>query len=136
MDFIISAPISLVAAFLNSSLKFYLRPYGAGLTRKIKLSLFGASALRGQISNLIHRALNSDVEVRPHPLFAFRRKIANDVAEHSVFAIVFGFEATGNARKFLRRSTLKGASQLLCGDMSRTKEQIRRAAIAILAYRA
>ena len=80
--------------------------------------------------------LNSDAEVRPHPLFAFRRKIANDVAEHSVFAIVFGFEATSNARKFLRRSTLKGVSQLLRGDMSRAKEQIRRAAVAILAYRA
>ena len=110
-----------------------MRPYGAGLTRKIKPSLFGASALRRQILNLIRRALNSDAEVRPHPLFAFRRKIANDVAEHSVFAVVFGFEATGNARKFLRRLVLKGASQLLCGDMSRAKKQICRAAVLILA---
>lgn len=58
----------------------------------------------------IRRALNLDAEVRPHPLFAFRRKIANDVAEHSVFAVVFGFESPGNARKLLRRSALKGAS--------------------------
>lgn len=92
-----------------------------------------ASALRGQILNLIRRALNLDAEVRPHPLFAFWRKIANDVAEHSVFAIVFGFETPDNARKFLRRSALKGALQLLCGDMSRAKEQIRRAAVLILA---
>ena len=103
-----------------------MRPYDAWLTRKIKPSPFGASALRGQILNLIRRALNLDAEVRPHPLFAFRRKIANDVAEHSVFAIVFGFEATGNARKLLRRLVRKGASQLLCGDVFRTKEQIRR----------
>lgn len=87
----------------------------------------------GKILNLIRRALNLDAEVRPHPLFAFWRKIANDVAEHSVFAIVFGFETPGNARKFLRRSALKGALQLLCGDMSRAKEQIRRAAVLILA---
>ena len=106
---------------------------GAGFARKIKLSLFGASALRGQILNLIRRALNSDAEVRPHPLFAFRRKIANDVAEHSVFTVVFGFESFDNARKFLRRSAIKGVSQLLCGDMSRAKEQIRRAAVLVLA---
>ncbi|WP_298042557.1 hypothetical protein [uncultured Campylobacter sp.] len=117
-------------------LKFHLRPYGAGLTRKIKPSPFGASALRRQILNLIRRALNSDVEIRPHPLFALWRKIANDVAEHSVFAVVFGFEATGNVCKLLRRLVRKGASQLLCGDMSWTKEQIRRAAVLILAYRA
>ena len=104
--------------------------------RKIKPPPFGASALRGQILNLIRRALNLHAEVRPHPFFAFRRKIANDIAEHSVFAVVFGFEAPGNARKFLRRLVRKGASQLLCGDMSWTKEQIRRAAVAILAYRA
>jgi len=84
----------------------------------------------------IRRVLNSDAEVRPHPLFTFRRKIANDVAEHSVFAVVFGFESLDNARKFLRRLVRKGASQLLCGDMSRAKEQIRRAAVLILAYRA
>ena len=114
-------------------LKFHLHSCGAGLTRKIKPSLFGASALRRQILNLIRRALNSDAEVCPHPLFAPRRKIANDVAEHSVFAVVFGFEAFDNARKFLRRSALKGASQLLCGDMSRAKEQIRRAAVLIIA---
>ena len=113
-----------------------MHSYGAGLTRKIKPSSFGASALRRQILNLIRRALNSDAEVRPHPLFTFRRKIANDVTEHSVFAVVFGFEATGNARKFLQLLVRKGVSQLLCGDMSRAKEQIRRAAVLILAYRA
>ena len=103
-----------------------MRQCDTGFARKIKLSLFGASALRRQILNLIRRALNSDAEVRPHPLFALRRKIANDVAEYSVFAVVFGFEVFDNVRKFLRRSALKGASQLLCGDMSRAKEQIRR----------
>ena len=77
--------------------------------------------------------LNSDAEVRPHPLFAFRRKIANDIAEHSVFAVVFGFESLDNARKFLRRFVRKGTSQLLCNDMSRAKKQIRRAAVLILA---
>ena len=87
----------------------------------------------GKILNLIRRALNLDAEVRPHPLFAFRRKIANDVAEHSVFAVVFGFETPGNARKFLRRSALKGVSQLLCGDAFRAKEQIRRAAVIVFA---
>ena len=117
-------------------LKFHLHPYGAGLTRKIKPSPFGASALRGQILNLIRRVLNSDAEVRPHPLFAPRRKIANDVAEHSVFAIVFGFETLDNAHKFLRRLVHKGASQLLCGDLFRAKEQIRRAAVIVFAYRA
>ena len=81
----------------------------------------------------IRRALNLDAEVRPHPLFAFRRKIANDVAEHSVLAVVFGFEAFDNARKFLRRLVRKGVSQLLCGDMFRAKKQIRRAAVLILA---
>ncbi|WP_298705422.1 hypothetical protein [uncultured Campylobacter sp.] len=106
---------------------------GAGFARKIKLSLFGASALRRQILNLICRALNSDAEVRPHPLFALWRKIANDVAEHSVFALVFGFEAFDNARKFLRRLVRKGVSQLLCGDAFRAKEQICRAAVLILA---
>ena len=90
----------------------------------------------GKILNLIRRALNLDAEVRPNPLFAFWRKIANDVAEHSVFAIVFGFETPGNARKFLRRSAIKGVSQLLCCDMSRAKEQIRRAAVIVFAYRA
>ena len=80
--------------------------------------------------------LNSDAEVRPHPLFAFRRKIANDVAEHSVFAIVFGFETPDNAHKLLRLLVCKGVSQLLCGDVSRAKEQIRRAAVIVFAYRA
>ena len=83
--------------------------------------------------NLVRRASNLDAKVRLHTIFAFWRKIANDVAEHSVFAIVFGFKTPDNAHKFLRRSTLKGASQLLCGDMSRAKEQIRRAAVLILA---
>ena len=92
--------------------------------------------LRGQILNLIRRALNLYAEVRPHPLFAPRRKITNDVAEHSVLAVVFGFEAFDNARKFLRRLVRKGASQLLCGDMSRAKEQICSATVLILAYRA
>ena len=90
----------------------------------------------GKILNLIRRALNLDAEVRPHPLFAFWRKIANDVAEHSVFAIVFGFETQDNARKLLRLLVCKGVSQLLCGDVSRAKEQIRRAAVIVFAYRA
>jgi len=87
----------------------------------------------GKILNLIRRALNLDAEVRPNPLFAFWRKIANDVAEHSVFAIVFGFETPDNAHKLLRLLVCKGVSQLLCGDVSRAKKQIRRAAVLILA---